>query len=118
MSQRADTTVKTRIAPEDRKYLPKDLDVAALRRAAAGWAEMGKAQELPADIEPYGQARVEMLARINEGRLKNGLAPFVNDEDGNPDLTEKRRLRSEAYHREEQLKRERHPERLGFSRSR
>lgn len=100
------------------KYIPKDLDVAAFRAKVAGWAEMGKAQEIPADIEPFGESRARSLATINAHRAELGIEPLENDEVGNPELTEKRRRRSEAYHREEQRKRELEPERFGLSRRR
>lgn len=60
---------------------------------------LGEAQELPLDIEPYGEARVQRLAAINAQRAALGFPPLENDEVGHPELTEKRRRASERYNR-------------------
>jgi hypothetical protein len=59
----------------------------------AGYADM----ELPPDVEPYGEQRVAYLKYINAMRARVGNPPFENDEIGNPELTERRRLATERY---------------------
>jgi hypothetical protein len=64
-------------------------------------AEMGKAAELPRDVVPFGEARVQRLAGINARRVASGRPPLVNDEEGHPELTEQRRRRSEEFQHEQ-----------------
>lgn len=78
-------------------FPPKDLDPAEVARFKQSMKELGEAQEIPEDIEPYGQRRVEWLAGINARRELHDLPPFENDEEGNPELTERRRKRSEEF---------------------
>lgn len=62
---------------------------------------LGESQQIPTDIEPYGARRAQQIAGLNAERARLGLPPLINDEDGNPELTERRRRRSEAFNRQE-----------------
>lgn len=83
------------------------IDPEKIARAKDVMRRQGEAQEIPADIEPYGPQRAERLAGINRRRKLHGLAPFENDEEGKPELTESRRRRSEEFWARESRKRAR-----------
>ena len=56
-------------------------EVAAFKKR---WADLGQAAQVPRDLEPYGEDRINYLAAVNRQRSANGMPPLCNDRQGIP----------------------------------